>query len=325
MCDSYPTTLIEPSYISTEELISISKFRSRSRIPTVCWYRRGVTLYRSSQPLVGVLSYRCKEDEDLITKCNITYIFDARPKMNAKANKAAGKGYELTAYYPSSTILFLKIHNIHKVQQSFHALNQLYEKEDGFFEALHNSRWLHHLKTLLVAGKAAADYMVYEHANILVHCSDGWDRTSQITSIAQLLLDPFYRTFHGFQVLISKEWLSFGHRFRDRSQKGGSPIFVQFLDAVHQILRQWPREFQFTNKYLLFLADSLYSGLFGTFMSNCEKGSEEFRHHTLSVWSMERDEFISKDYKQTHYEILPILTQVPDLEIWEYFTRWQLY
>jgi len=29
---------------------------------------------------------------------------------------------------------------------------------------------------------------------ILVHCSDGWDRTSQVVALAQLMLDPYYRT-----------------------------------------------------------------------------------------------------------------------------------
>ena len=28
---------------------------------------------------------------------------------------------------------------------------------------------------------------------MIVHCSDGWDRTPQIASLAQLLLDPYYR------------------------------------------------------------------------------------------------------------------------------------
>jgi len=33
-----------------------------------------------------------------------------------------------------------------------------------------------------------------ERASVLVHCSDGWDRTPQLTALAQLLLDPSFRT-----------------------------------------------------------------------------------------------------------------------------------
>jgi hypothetical protein len=69
-----------------------------------------------------------------------------------------------------------------------------------------------------------------------------------LTALAQLLLDPHYRTYIGFISLIEKEWLSFGHRFQDRcglgprSPQEESPIFVQFIDIVWQILKQVCKE-----------------------------------------------------------------------------------
>lgn len=38
---------------------------------------------------------------------------------------------------------------------------------------------------------------ISEGISVLIHCSDGWDRTSQLSSLAQLCLDPYYRyVFH---------------------------------------------------------------------------------------------------------------------------------
>ena len=69
--------------------------------------------------------------------------------------------------------------------------------------------------------------------NVVVHCSDGWDRTSQMCALAQLMIDPYYRTFKGFQVLIEKDFLAFGHMFAKRcgvhstkKMDERSPIFI---------------------------------------------------------------------------------------------------
>lgn len=39
-----------------------------------------------------------------------------------------------------------------------------------------------------------------EGVSVLVHCSDGWDRTAQACSVASILLDPNYRTIRGLMV-----------------------------------------------------------------------------------------------------------------------------
>ena len=34
--------------------------------------------------------------------------------------------------------------------------------------------------------------LVSEGNNVLIHCSDGWDRTPQLVTISQILLDPYF-------------------------------------------------------------------------------------------------------------------------------------
>ena len=61
------------------------------------------------------------------------------------------------------------------------------------------------------------------------------DRTPQITALAELMLDPYYRSTEGFQVLVEKEWLDFGHKFADRN---GSPFCTSDLNERSPIFLQ---------------------------------------------------------------------------------------
>jgi myotubularin-related protein 1/2 len=47
-------------------------------------------------------------------------------------------------------------------------------------------------------------FSIFDGLTFFILCSDGWDRTTQLVSLANLLLDPYYRTFTGFQVLTRK-------------------------------------------------------------------------------------------------------------------------
>lgn len=149
---------------------------------------------------------------------------------------------------------------------------------------------------VLSGARRVAEVLHEDGASVLVHCSDGWDRTPQLVALAQLILDPYYRTIRGFACLIEKEWCSFGHKFADRIGIGKditehpnerSPVMLQFLDCVWQMTRQFPTCFEFNEKFLLHISDALLSGLYGTFLYNSERERllDKVWERTESVWT----------------------------------------
>jgi len=154
-------------------------------------------------------------------------IIDARPILNARANQLAGMGSENMEYYKDATITFLGIDNIHTMRDSLNKVVEAlqhsdYTKLPPDQELLARSRWLKYIKLVLKGADIVARQIGINHSHVLIHCSDGWDRTSQISALSQLCLDPYYRTLEGFIVLVEKDWLSFGHQFRRRAGFLGS-------------------------------------------------------------------------------------------------------
>ena len=57
------------------------------------------------------------------------YIVDTRPKINAMANRAGGKGYESEAFYPNTKFVFKGIENIHIMRDSLAKLVETCEQK----------------------------------------------------------------------------------------------------------------------------------------------------------------------------------------------------
>lgn len=226
-------------------------------------------------------------------------ILDARSYAAAVANRAKGGGCECPEYYPNCEVVFMGMANIHSIRKSFQCLRSLCAQVPNpanWLSALESTKWLQHLSLLLKAALLVVHAVDRERRPVLVHCSDGWDRTPQIVALAKLLLDPFYRTIEGFQVLVEMEWLDFGHKFADRCGHGEKaedlnercPVFLQWLDCVHQLQRQFPCSFQFNEAFLVKLVQHTYSCLFGTFLCNSGRERQEgfVQQRTCSVWSL---------------------------------------
>ncbi|XP_033140856.1 phosphatidylinositol-3-phosphatase myotubularin-2 isoform X3 [Brassica rapa] len=341
LCPTYPFALMVPKSISDEELTQASTFRAKSRLPVISWCHpgTGAVIARSSQPLVGLMMNMRRK----------LYIADARPRKNALANGAMGGGSESSSNYLQSEIVFFGIDNIHAMRESFSRLRDYLDmhgttSSDGTSSFLRHggwtwgggnlssmsasvsllgeSGWLSHIQSILAGVAWIAARVAMESASVLVHCSDGWDRTTQLVSLACLLLDPYYRTFAGFQALVEKDWLAFGHPFSDRigmpnvagsgsfelpiqsssassfpsspvrqtsgsaaTQSPGSshglnnysPIFLQWVDCVSQLMRMYPCAFEFSPTFLVDFTDCLLSCRFGNFLCNSEKERQECR------------------------------------------------
>ncbi|OUM65413.1 hypothetical protein PIROE2DRAFT_41713, partial [Piromyces sp. E2] len=229
---TYPQKLFVPASITDNVLNYAVKFRSKGRIPVLSYIHRknGMSITRSSQPMVGIKQNRSMQDEKLVEEIFATssknkspnfknLIVDARSSTNAMANIAMGAGYENVEHYKGSRLEYLKIENIHVVRDSLNKLIEVSRNSNSGFISksdIEKTGWLKHIHTLLEGSLLIIKTIDLYNSHVLVHCSDGWDRTSQLVAISEVCLDPYYRTIEGFEVLVEKDWISFGHKFSHR-------------------------------------------------------------------------------------------------------------
>lgn len=79
---------------------------------------------------------------------------------------------------------FLNIPNIHAVRESYNkALKAALGEDSRFYVNLAESEWYDYV-FLIIEGANHIVRNLLQGKNVLVHCSDGWDRTSQLCALA---------------------------------------------------------------------------------------------------------------------------------------------
>ncbi|XP_028652223.1 myotubularin-related protein 9 [Erpetoichthys calabaricus] len=348
VCPSYSPVVIVPKSIDDDTLRKVATFRHMGRFPVLSYYHKknGMVMMRSGQPLTGTNGRRCKEDEKLI---NATlrvgkrgFIIDTRTLSLAQQAKARGGGFEQEAHYPQWRRIHKTIDRSSILQESLiklvEACNDQSHNMDRWLSKLEASNWLTHVKEILTTACLAAQCIDREGASVLVHGTEGTDSTLQVTSLAQIILDPTCRTMRGFESLVEREWLQAGHPFHVRCAQSAysnskpkleAPVFLLFLDSVWQILRQFPCSFQFNEHFLIMLFEHAYASQFGTFLGNnaFDRVKLKLPEKTVSLWSwvnrpQELHKFLNPLYESNSLVIWPSVAP-QSLLLWEgVFLRW---
>ncbi|KAH3758927.1 Myotubularin-like phosphatase domain [Pelomyxa schiedti] len=358
VCASYPPILLVPRSVTDLDLVTYAELHTWGRFPLLTWLHSvtGACLIRSSKI---ANRKRALEENRIVTaiagcniKTNSVVVVDSKCTFVTKKKRdkltASGTTSPLDKdYAPKDKIgekLLQKGASNVAVRDSFYKLCDmcLSLEATNWAVELARTKWLEHVSRML-NGASLVAHLLSNGTNVHIHGSEGSDRTALVASLAQILVDPYYRTIQGFEVLIEKDWVSFGHRFQERTGFGQmvgiggvaadndtyySPIFLLFIDCVWQIKRQFPREFQFNDAMLVFILDSVNDCRFGTFLCNNEKERQEenVRKQTLSVWGWVNHhaaDFTTQDrYAPSQNTLIPCTSPIA-LTLWiDYYLRY---
>lgn len=322
MCKSYPRVVAVPASVHDADVFDARFCRAHHRIPVLSWYdqKSGASLIRSGQPMETPLDhtnsklggYLAFEDVRAVTSSERymdaldkscdgkLFVADLRPASDALYNACCKRGgWESKAE-------FQNIWPTPFTRQAFDEVRPMATARNphgtiwktGIDEPSAGLTWMGQIRVLLRVSQHVRA-KINSGISVLVNCSGGWDRTPQVCSLVQVLADAHCRTIEGFADLINKEWISFGHQFSKRchyepnsDHSDSSPIFVQFLDAVSQMIRQRPTSFEYNEYLLVFLAEQCYTDTFGDFVHNSdyERSVDDAYKKTVSVWSYVRSQ-----------------------------------
>jgi rhodanese-related sulfurtransferase len=264
-------------------------------------------------------------------------LFDAREKINVFANQMVGKGGEKSESYCNCNISYNNLPNMPVIQTQYSIITDwvadFLKTPVSFSQMIGESKWMKSLSLLLTMTVKMVNSLKTGRS-VFVHCSDGWDRTAQASALCQLILDPYYRTLEGFMVLIEKEFCQTGHMLAKRlavySRDSGniSPIFLQFLDAVHNIMFWNKDSFQFQQNLLVDLSQVTYFGVFVNFLCNSEKERQllNIRHqgmHVFDFFNFHKFKYINSSFLGRNSAIDKVLVNETNLRFWkEHFFRY---
>ncbi|XP_071794588.1 myotubularin-related protein 10-B-like isoform X2 [Asterias amurensis] len=262
--DSLPEFFVVPSVVSDGELTRAAPHFEGGRVPMWCWSHANGSILMRTVPLRADTVHL---DHEIKMLESITLIHPS---------KAQPQVVELGRLCPSFRDIQSSYQKLHELCMP-ETLKEFCNSDDKWYSSLDGTKWLQNVSMCMAAAVTAAQFIYQDKQTVVLREPNGKDTSCIVASLVQIFLDPHCRTQLGFQSLIQREWVIAGHPFLERcghitpNDGEEAPSFLLFLDCVNQMMLQFPSAFEFTDTYLMTIWDSMFAGIFGTFLFNTER------------------------------------------------------
>ncbi|XP_047741148.1 myotubularin-related protein 10-A isoform X2 [Hyalella azteca] len=154
----------------------------------------------------------------------------------------------------------------------------------SYLSRFESSKWLSYVSRTLEVACRAAQLITEHNRSVILQEDCGRDGACVVSTLVEVLCDPFARTVRGLHCAIAKHWVALGHPFtarlghtkREKHLQG--PCWLLLLDCLHQVCVQQPHLLEYTPCYLAALWSAAHCPLYTTCLFDCTNS----RHSTIS-------------------------------------------
>jgi len=256
-----PRQFVVPGHVTDQLVVQVSRLGLGSRPPIWVWGSKGGgAIY--VQPNINVIASSVSENlyHEYFgpSHRHIIHVEEALPSISS-----LGEGFSV----------LLDLYTVETEKE-------LEEKDGKYMSVLESSGWFAAISALLALAREVAEKV---SSGVRVVLVEGEARGLSLAAagLARILLNKEDKTQAGFEALIDTLWISLGFPFcrahvlsGEGNGSGGAsslnPIFLLFLDCVHQVGTQFPSHLEFLPCYLASLWDTVLLPTTHTFIFDCE-------------------------------------------------------
>eukprot|EP01125_Pyxidicula_operculata_P017251 TRINITY_DN603_c0_g1_i1.p1 TRINITY_DN603_c0_g1~~TRINITY_DN603_c0_g1_i1.p1 ORF type:complete len:2599 (-),score=583.24 TRINITY_DN603_c0_g1_i1:6794-14590(-) len=158
------------------------------------------------------------------------------------------------------------IHSAYRNLQDY-CFTRIKKGDSVVLEKLLNCQWIKLVSSFLKKSNEIANHLKQKNSVLVQSAGAGYENEMVLTSLTQILCDPYYRTIQGFCFLIDKEWIKPGFAF---GKEHRYVVYLLFMYCVWSLRKLSIVSFEFNEKCIEFLIHAPLISRFKNFWFNNE-------------------------------------------------------